>query len=102
VPIQAFFGLSVLMSFVAFGLVTKLYIWPWLRSLGRDKAMLALMVPHSAGSRWRRGLRPGHLMILARKAVSLRRPVSLAGCAPGVVGILVGLAVCRLFRKRTA
>lgn len=46
-PIQAFFGLSVLMSFVAFGLVTKLYIWPWLRSQGRDEAILALVVPHT-------------------------------------------------------
>jgi hypothetical protein len=29
--IQALFGLSVFMSFVAFGLVTQLYIWPRLR-----------------------------------------------------------------------
>jgi len=27
----AVFGLSVLMSFVAFGIVTRLYIWPRLR-----------------------------------------------------------------------
>ena len=25
------FGLSILMSFIAFGIVTKLYIWPRLR-----------------------------------------------------------------------
>ena len=37
---QALFGLSVLMSFVAFGLVTKLYIWPRLRMLGRDEALV--------------------------------------------------------------
>jgi hypothetical protein len=45
--IQALFGLSVLMSFVAFGLVTKLYIWPMLRSLGREDALLRLMLPHT-------------------------------------------------------
>jgi hypothetical protein len=47
VDIQAFFGLSVLMSFVASGLVTKLYIWPRLRVLGRDDALVPLVVPHT-------------------------------------------------------
>jgi len=32
--IQALFGLSVFMSFVAFGLVTQLYIWPRLQITG--------------------------------------------------------------------
>ena len=40
--IQALFGLSVLMSFVAFGLVTKLYIWPRLRLLERDDALVPI------------------------------------------------------------
>src|SRR5437867_5408853 len=34
------------MSFVAFGLVTKLYIWPRLRLLERDNALGPLVVPH--------------------------------------------------------
>src|SRR5262245_33531721 len=41
------FGISILMSFVSFGLVTKLYIWPGLRLLERDQAMMALVVPHT-------------------------------------------------------
>jgi hypothetical protein len=45
--IQALFGLSVLMSFVAFGLVTKLYLWPRLRVLGREDALVALVLPHT-------------------------------------------------------
>ena len=45
--IQALFGLSVLMSFVAFGLVTKLYIWPRLRILERNDALVPLVVPHT-------------------------------------------------------
>src|SRR5216683_4025226 len=44
---QALFGLSILMSFVAFGLVTKLYIWPRLRILERNDALLPLVVPHA-------------------------------------------------------
>jgi hypothetical protein len=47
VGIQALFGLSVLMSFVAFGLVTKLYIWPRLRILERDDALIPLVLPHT-------------------------------------------------------
>jgi hypothetical protein len=45
--IQVVFGLSVLMSVVAFGLVTKLYIWPRLRILERDDALVPLVVPHT-------------------------------------------------------
>jgi len=45
--IQQLFGLSILMSFVSFGLVTKLYIWPRLRTLERDDALVPLVVPHA-------------------------------------------------------
>ena len=45
--IQALFGLSILMSFLAFGLVAKLYIWPRVRMLERDAALLPLVVPHT-------------------------------------------------------
>jgi hypothetical protein len=46
-PLNALFGLSILMSFVAFGLVTKLYIWPRLVRLSRDDALTALVMPHA-------------------------------------------------------
>ena len=45
--IQALFGLSILMSFVAFGLVTRFYIWPRLRLMARDDALLPLVLPHT-------------------------------------------------------
>jgi hypothetical protein len=41
------FGLSVLMSFVAFGFVTRTYIWPRLRMARREEALIALTVPHT-------------------------------------------------------
>jgi hypothetical protein len=47
VNIQPPFVLSILMSFVAFGLVTKLYICPRLRILERDAALASLVVPHT-------------------------------------------------------
>ena len=44
--VDALFGLSVLMSFLAFGIVTKLYILPRLRLMPREEAILPLVVPH--------------------------------------------------------
>jgi hypothetical protein len=43
----ALFGLSVLLSFVAFGIVTRIYIWPQLRVMRRQDALTALVVPHT-------------------------------------------------------
>ena len=40
-------GLSVLLSFCAFGMVTILYILPRLRIMSREDAITALVVPHS-------------------------------------------------------
>jgi hypothetical protein len=45
--IRAVFGLSILLSFVAFGLVTRLFIWSRLRVMARDDALLPLVVPHT-------------------------------------------------------
>jgi hypothetical protein len=45
--IEAVFGLSVLMSLLAFGIVTALYIWPWLRNLRREDALIPLVLPHT-------------------------------------------------------
>jgi len=56
--IQALFGLSVLMSFVAFGLVTKLYIWPRLRILERNDYPCRIARAHDLEDElWRPGRR---------------------------------------------
>jgi hypothetical protein len=44
---DALFGLNMLMSFAAFGIVAKLYIWPNLPGMGREAALIALIVPHT-------------------------------------------------------
>jgi hypothetical protein len=44
---DALFGLSVLMSLLAFGIVTKLYIWPQLTRSSRQSALVALIAPHA-------------------------------------------------------
>ena len=45
--IGALFGLSVVMSFIAWGIVAWLFVWPWLRAMSRDDALLLLVVPHT-------------------------------------------------------
>src|SRR5262245_35651042 len=46
-PIQALFGLSILMSFAAFGLLSWLVIWPNLRLKELHSALLPLVIPHT-------------------------------------------------------
>jgi hypothetical protein len=77
--IQALFGLSILMSFVAFGLVTQLYLWPQLRILKRDDALLPLVVPHT--------LRFIGLSFLVPGVVSPALPLAFA--APAAYGDLL-------------
>ena len=43
---RALFGLSVLSSFMAWGIVAYLYAWPELRALPLKVALMALMAPH--------------------------------------------------------
>ncbi len=45
--IRAIFGVSILMSFAAFGLVTKLYIWPRIRLLERNDGLRPLVLSHA-------------------------------------------------------
>ena len=42
----ALFGLSILMSFLAFTIVTKVYVWPRLRVMHRTDALIPLVIPH--------------------------------------------------------
>jgi hypothetical protein len=45
--VQVIFGVSVMMGFVAFGVVASLYILPHLRNSSRENALVALIVPHA-------------------------------------------------------
>jgi hypothetical protein len=42
----ALFGLGIVMSFLAFTIVTKVYIWPRLRNMGQTDALVPLVIPH--------------------------------------------------------
>ena len=45
--VRRLFGVSVLMSFRAFGLVTRLYVWPQLRVMRPEDALIPLVVIHT-------------------------------------------------------
>ena len=86
---RAVFGLSVMMSFVAFGLVTTRYIIPRLRSRPRNDALVSLVVPHA--------FRFIGLSFLVPGVVSPSLPRALA--APAAYGDLVAavLAIAATF-----
>ena len=44
---ETLFGLSILMSFIASGIVMKLYIWPRLRVMRRKDTLIPLVIPHT-------------------------------------------------------
>jgi hypothetical protein len=46
-PVQALFGLSVVFSFIAWGIVAARYVWPRLRDRPRVQALEPLLILHS-------------------------------------------------------
>jgi hypothetical protein len=42
----ALFGTSALMSLVSSTVLSRLYVWPWLREMRRDRALATLVAPH--------------------------------------------------------
>ena len=71
--IQALFALSIIMSFVASGIVAWLFLWPWLRGKPRDDALVPLLVPHAFRFIGLSFLVPG-VVSPTRKSSCLSRP----------------------------
>ncbi len=95
--IRAIFGLSILFSFAAFGLVAKLYIWPALKGRERNSALLPLVVPHT--------FRFVGLSFLATGIVSPALPWAFAGPAAYgdlIAAMLAAAAALALSRRLSA
>jgi len=45
-PFDPVFGISILGSFAAFGVLARLYVWPWLHGRSREEALGILILPH--------------------------------------------------------
>jgi hypothetical protein len=93
VDIQAIFGLSVLMSFVAFGLVTQLYIWPHLRIRGRADALLPLVVPHTFRFIGLSFLVPGVVSPLLPAAIAV--PAAYGDLVAAILAVAAAIALSR-------
>jgi hypothetical protein len=89
---RAAFGISALMSLVSSIVVATLYVWPLLRSMPRDQALVALVAPHMF-------LRFIGLSFLVPGVVSASLPAAFAKPAAFgdlVAGILAVVAVIAL------
>jgi hypothetical protein len=87
----ALFGLSVLMNFVASGIVTKLYIWPWLRVMTREEALLPLMVPHMFRFVGLSFLVPG--VVSASLSPDFARPAAYGDLIAALLAVIAVLAL---------
>ena len=85
------FGLSILMNFVASGIVTKLYIWPWLRVMTREEALLPLMVPHMFRFVGLSFLVPG--VVSASLSPDFARPAAYGDLVAALLAVVAVLAL---------
>src|SRR4030095_8741065 len=46
-PLRALFGISVILSFIAWGVIARRYIWPALRRVPRTQALRPLLLLHA-------------------------------------------------------
>jgi len=91
--IQALFGISVLMSFVAFGLVTKFYIWPRLQRQERTDALLSLVVPHAFRFIGLSFLVPGVVSLSLPRAFAV--PAAYGDLIAAVLAVAASIALSR-------
>ena len=82
----ALFGISVLFSFVAWVLVTRLYIWPALRSRPRADALRPILLLHSFRFEGLAFLVPG--VVSPNLPLAFARPAAYGDLAAAVLALL--------------
>jgi hypothetical protein len=88
---RALFGLSVLMSFVAFGLVTGFYLYPALEVLPTVSALTALVVVHAYRYIGLSFLVPG--VVSPSLPASFARPAAYGDLIAAVLAVVAALAL---------
>lgn len=91
-PPQLLFGVSVLFSFVAWGIVTQQYIWPVLRGRSRADALRPILLLHSFRFVGLAFLVPG--VVSPDLPLAFARPAAYGDVATAVLALL-GLATLR-------
>jgi len=95
----ALFGISVLFSFVAWGLVTRLYIWPALRNQPRADALRPILLLHSFRFVGLAFLVPG--VVSPRLPLAFARPAAYGDLATAVLALLALATLRNRFRLGT-
>jgi hypothetical protein len=93
--VRLVFGISVLLNFVSSGVIARLYLWPRLRTMKREDALVLLVAPHLF-------LRFIGLSFLVPGVVSPSLPAAFAGPAAYgdlVAGILAIISTVGLARR---
>src|SRR5213594_2890883 len=92
---RAIFGISILMSFVSSIVTATLFVWPWLRNMNRDEALVRLVAPHMF-------LRFIGLSFIVPGVVSAQLPSAFASPAAWgdfVAGVFAIIATVALSRR---
>jgi hypothetical protein len=87
----ALFGLSILINFVASGIVARLYLWPRLRGMRREEALLLLAVPHMFRFVGLSFLVPG--VVSTSLSPDFARPAAYGDLAAALLAIIAVLAL---------
>jgi len=87
----ALFGLSILMNFVASGILTKLYILPRLRVMNREEALLPLVAPHMFRFVGLSFLVPG--VVSTALSTDFARPAAYGDLAAALLAVIAVLAL---------
>jgi hypothetical protein len=93
--VRLVFGISVLLNFVSSGVIARLYLWPRLRAMNREDALVLLVAPHLF-------LRFIGLSFLVPGVVSPSLPAAFAAPAAYgdmVAGILAIISMVGLARR---
>ena len=89
--IGALFGLSILLNFVASGIVVKVYVWPRLREMSREEALLPLVMPHMFRFIGLSFLVPG--VVSASLPPDCARPAAYGDLAAALLAVVAVLAL---------
>jgi len=88
---EAILGLSILMSFIAFSIVTRLYIWPKLLVMRREDALITLVVPHTFRFVGLSFLVPG--VVSPSLSAAFAKPAAYGDLAAAVLAVVAILAL---------
>ena len=92
---RAIFGINVLMNLISSFVIAKLFVWPWLRTMSPNDALIRLVSPHMF-------LRFIGLSFLVSGVVSPNLPAAFAipaGYGDLIAGILAIIATVALARR---